>query len=94
MTGPAHLELPPRANDPTGNGATVRAFFALVPDESVRMALVDLNIMRLATCELKFAPEPVPPAVVINEAIEISKKYGTVDSAAFVNGILDQIMKH
>ncbi len=59
-----------------------------------RMALVDLNIMRLATCELKFAPEPVPPAVVINEAIEISKKYGTVDSAAFVNGILDQIMKH
>lgn len=42
MTGPAHLELPPRANDPTGNGATVRAFFALVPDESVRMALVDL----------------------------------------------------
>ena len=59
-----------------------------------RMALVDLNIMRVATCELKFGPEAVPPAVVINEAIEISKKYGTVDSAAFVNGILDQIMKH
>ena len=58
-----------------------------------RMALVDLNIMRIATFELKFAPESVPAAVVINEAIEISKKYGTVDSAAFVNGILDQIMK-
>jgi N utilization substance protein B len=58
-----------------------------------RMALVDLNIMRVAAFELKFASETVPAAVVINEAIEISKKYGTVDSAAFVNGILDQIMK-
>jgi N utilization substance protein B len=59
-----------------------------------RMALVDLNIMRLATFELKFAGGEVPPAVCIDEAIEISKKYGTVDSSAFVNGILDQIMKH
>ena len=58
-----------------------------------RMALVDLNIMRIAVYELKFATESVPPAVAIDEAIEISKKYGTVDSAAFVNGILDQIMK-
>lgn len=59
-----------------------------------RMALVDLNIMRIATFELKFMGEAVPPAVVLDEAIEISKKYGTVDSSAFVNGILDQIMKH
>jgi N utilization substance protein B len=59
-----------------------------------RMALVDLIIMRIAAYEIKFAIELVPAAVVINEAIEISKKYGTVDSAAFVNGILDQIMKH
>lgn len=59
-----------------------------------RMALVDLIIMRVAAFELKFASEPVPAAVAINEAIEISKKYGTVDSAAFVNGILDQIVKH
>lgn len=58
-----------------------------------RMALVDLIIMRIATYELKFGGETVPAAAVINEAIEISKKYGTVDSAAFVNGILDQIMK-
>ncbi len=58
-----------------------------------RMALVDLNIMRIAVWELKFAATPIPPAVAIDEAIEISKKYGTVDSAAFVNGILDQIMK-
>jgi N utilization substance protein B len=58
-----------------------------------RMALVDLNIMRLAVFELKFAGDPIPPAVAINEAIEISKKFGTVDSASFVNGILDQIVK-
>lgn len=58
-----------------------------------RMALVDLNIMRVAVFELKFSGDAVPPAVAIDEAIEISKKYGTVDSAAFVNGILDQIMK-
>lgn len=58
-----------------------------------RMALVDLNIMRIAAYELKFSAEGLPPAVVINEAVEISKKYGTVDSAAFVNGILDQIVK-
>jgi N utilization substance protein B len=59
-----------------------------------RMALVDLIIMRIAVYELKHASEIVPPAVAINEAIEISKKYGSVDSAAFVNGILDQIVKH
>lgn len=58
-----------------------------------RMALVDLNIMRVATFELKFTGGAVPHASAINEAIEISKKYGTEDSAAFVNGILDQIVK-
>lgn len=58
-----------------------------------RMALTDLNIMRIATFELLFSPEPPPPLVVIDEAIEISKKYGTTDSASFTNGILDQIRK-
>lgn len=58
-----------------------------------RMALVDLNIMRIAVYEARFAEELVPPAVVINEAVEISKKFGSVDSAPFVNGILDQIVK-
>lgn len=58
-----------------------------------RMALVDLNIMRIATFELKFSGDAVPAAVAIDEAIEISKKYGSADSAAFVNGILDQIVK-
>lgn len=58
-----------------------------------RMALTDLNIMRVATFELLFSSEPPPPLVVIDEAIEISKKYGTTDSASFTNGILDQIRK-
>lgn len=60
-----------------------------------RMALVDLNIMRLAVYEMKFASTEnvIPAAVAINEAVEVAKKYGTIDSAAFVNGILDQIVK-
>lgn len=58
-----------------------------------RMALVDLNLLRIATFEMKWAPILVPPAVAINEAIELAKKYGTTDSSKFVNGILDQIHK-
>lgn len=58
-----------------------------------RMALVDLNIMRVACFEMKFSDEIIPPAVAIDEAIEISRKYGTSDSAVFVNGVLDQLSK-
>lgn len=58
-----------------------------------RMSLVDVNIMRIAVFELRYQQDSVPPAVAIDEAIEISKKYSTSDSAAFVNGILDQIVK-
>ncbi len=58
-----------------------------------RMALVDLNLLRIATFEMTFADDSVPPAVAINEAIELAKKYGTTDSSKFVNGILDQIHK-
>lgn len=57
-----------------------------------RMALVDKNIMRIAVCELLFQ-DNVPPAVAINEAIEIAKKYGSQDSPAFINGVLDQVRK-
>jgi N utilization substance protein B len=58
-----------------------------------RMALVDRNILRLATFEMKWAAEPVKPNIVINEAVEIAKKYGTTESASFINGILDQVSK-
>ncbi len=54
-----------------------------------RMARVDRNLIRLALYELKYA-EDVPAKVAINEAIEIAKRYGTNESSAFVNGILDR----
>jgi N utilization substance protein B len=55
-----------------------------------RMALVDRNILRIAVYELVYLPE-IPPRVILNEAIEIAKRYGTADSGAFINGILDRI---
>ncbi len=55
-----------------------------------RMARVDRNVLRLATFELKFQPE-VPSKVIINEAIEVAKRFGASESAAFVNGLLDRI---
>ena len=59
-----------------------------------RMAMVDLNILRLACLELTTLSEKIPPKVAIDEAIEIAKKYGTKDSPRFINGILDEICKH
>lgn len=55
-----------------------------------RMSRVDRNVLRLAAGELSYAPD-VPVKVVINEAVELAKRYGAGESAAFVNGILDRI---
>ncbi len=55
-----------------------------------RMSTVDRNILRLATAELMY-DESVPTKVVINEAIELAKRFGTTESPAFVNGILDRV---
>jgi len=57
-----------------------------------RMAVVDRNILRLATYELLYTPD-TPPKVCINEAVELAKKYGDTDSGKFVNGILDRILR-
>lgn len=57
-----------------------------------RMAVVDRNLLRLAIYELMWA-ENVPAKVVINEAIEIAKKFGTRESSRFINGVLDRIHK-
>lgn len=57
-----------------------------------RMAVIDRNILRFATYELLYRTD-IPPLVTINEALEISKKYSTEDSASFINGILDKIAK-
>jgi N utilization substance protein B len=55
-----------------------------------RMALIDRNILRLATYEIRYRTD-IPVKVSINEAIEIAKKFGSQESPAFVNGILDRI---
>ncbi|MCP4449123.1 MAG: transcription antitermination factor NusB [Myxococcales bacterium] len=55
-----------------------------------RMSTVDRNILRLAAAELMY-DESVPTKVVINEAIELAKRFGTTESPAFVNGILDRV---
>jgi len=57
-----------------------------------RMAVVDRNILRIAVCELLYEPA-LTPAIVINEAIEIAKKYSGRESAVFVNGVLDAVGK-
>jgi transcription antitermination protein NusB len=55
-----------------------------------RMSRVDCNILRLAVFELIFCLD-VPPRVAINEAIDLGKQFGTDESGAFINGILDSI---
>ncbi len=57
-----------------------------------RMAVVDRNILRIAVYELLFEKTLVP-AIVINEAIEIAKKYSGEEASVFVNGILDAVRK-
>jgi N utilization substance protein B len=54
------------------------------------VARVDRNILRLATCELRHFAD-VPVKVAINEAVELAKRFGTAESPAFVNGILDRV---
>jgi N utilization substance protein B len=55
-----------------------------------RMAAVDRNVLRLAVFEL-LSDAKTPDTVVINEALEIAKKFSTNESAQFVNGVLDSI---
>lgn len=55
-----------------------------------RMAAVDRTVLRLAVAEMMFFPD-IPFQVTINEAVELAKKYGDVDSGSFVNGILSSV---
>ena len=57
-----------------------------------RMAVIDRNILRIGVFELLYAPD-IPPKVSINEAVELAKRYGDLESSKFVNGILDKIHK-
>jgi transcription antitermination protein NusB len=57
-----------------------------------RMAVLDRLILRMAVCELLRGPE-TPPAVVINEALELARTFSTEDAVKFINGMLDGIRK-
>ena len=54
------------------------------------MTRVDRNVLRLGTWELAHRPD-VPRAVVLDEAVELAKSFGTDDSSAFVNGVLNKV---
>ncbi len=58
--------------------------------ELSRMAMIDRNVMRLATYELLYLAD-VPPKVTLNEAVNLAKKFSQEESGKFVNGILDKI---
>jgi N utilization substance protein B len=58
-----------------------------------RMTRVDRNILRLGAWELLHRPD-VPRAVVLDEAVELAKSYGTDDSSAFVNGVLNRVAEN
>ncbi|MBC7741738.1 MAG: transcription antitermination factor NusB [Bdellovibrionaceae bacterium] len=59
-----------------------------------RMGGVDRNILRLAVFEMLLASEPIEPKIAINEAIEVAKIFGSQESPAFVNGLLDQVIRN
>lgn len=58
-----------------------------------RLPRTDRNLMRIAIYEMRYADERIEDAVVINEAVEIAKAYGTDESAKFVNGVLGRIAR-
>lgn len=58
-----------------------------------RLERVNLAILRISTYALLYQKD-IPPGVTIDEAVEITKEYGTADSFRFINGVLDNIQKH
>lgn len=56
-----------------------------------RLAILDKNILRIGIFEMLYLDPPTPPEVMINEAVELAKTYGTEKSPKFINGILDRL---
>ena len=56
-----------------------------------RMSLVDRNVLRIALYEMLYCSD-IPPKVSINEAVDLGKSFGSADSGAFINGILDHAL--
>ena len=76
-------------------GERVETIDGLVGDAAIgwdldRMAVVDRNVLRIATAEL-LACDDVPTAVILNEAVELASAFSTGDSGRFVNGVLATI---
>ena len=65
---------------------------AIIRWQFSRLSPVDKSILRLSVYQLKFCPS-IPPKVVINEAIELAKKFSSDKSPGFVNGVLDAVLK-
>ena len=60
---------------------------------TLRQTAVDRNILRLAAAEIMFAASDAPPGAVVNEAVELAKKYSTEESGKFVNGVLGTLVR-
>ena len=96
----ANVHLVPNPNVPTSETGTrhrtaervARSIAVPVISVSERMAVIDRLIMRLAICEL-LRPAGTPPAVVINEALELARTFSTEESVKFINGMLDAIRR-
>lgn len=76
--------------------AVIPELDAMINEQSVgwttdRMGKIDLAIMRLACYEMKY-DEDIPVSVAINEAVELAKRYGTENSASFINGVLAKLI--
>ena len=78
-----------------GNQAEIDKSIAATADNwrINRMLPVDRNLLRIGTYEMLHADEPTPPAVAIDEVIELARRFGSADSPGFVNGVLDKIVK-
>ena len=81
----------------TGTVATLEEIDSLIAAHAEhwrldRMAAIDRNLLRLAVYEMRTHPRTAP-AVIINEALEIAKRFSGAESAEFVNGILDAVRK-
>ena len=60
---------------------------------TIRQTAVDRNILRLAAAEILFHVSDAPPGAVVNEAVELAKKYSTAESGRFVNGVLGTLVR-
>jgi N utilization substance protein B len=65
---------------------------AIIRWQMSRLSPVDKSILRLSVYHLNFCPD-IPPKVVINEAIELGKKFSSEKSSGFINGVLDAVLK-